>query len=94
MWGEMSETLAEVETALATVQRVLDALTTRGHDDVAFDLAKAQYSASIRTSWPGNLSSLIRPLETVGANDALKLTPEERAAIGHAVEVLKRACNQ
>jgi len=90
----MSDTLAEVEGALAVVQRVLDALTTRGNDQAAFDLAKAQYSASIRTSWPGNLSSLIRPLEAVGANDDLKLTPEERGDITHAVEVLRRVCDQ
>jgi hypothetical protein len=90
----MSETLAEVEQALATVQRVLDALTTRGDNEAAFDLAKAQYSASIRTSWPSNLSSLIRPLEAVGANTALKLTDEERTEVGKAVDVLKRACNQ
>ena len=90
----MSETLAEVEQALATVQRVLDALTTRGDNEAAFDLAKAQYSASIRTSWPSNLSSLINPLEAVGANPALKLTAEERKNVGEAVAILKRACNQ
>jgi len=90
----MSETLAEVEQALATVQRVLDALTTRGDNEAAFDLAKAQYSASIRTSWPSNLSSLIRPLEAVGANTALKLTDEERTHVDEAVAILKRACNQ
>jgi hypothetical protein len=90
----MSDTLAELESALATVQRVLDALTTRGHDEAAFDLAKAQFSASIRTSWPSNLSSLIRPLEAVGANEALNLTAEERSAVGHAVEILRRACDQ
>jgi hypothetical protein len=90
----MSDTLAEVELALATVQRILDALTTRGDNEAAFDLAKAQYSASIRTSWPSNLSSLIRPLEAVGANQALKLTAEERTHIGEAVAILKRACDQ
>jgi hypothetical protein len=87
-------TLAEVEAALATVQRVLEALTTRGDDQAAFDLAKAQYSASIRTSWPSNLSSLIRPLESVGANEALKLTADERNDVRAAVEVLRRACDQ
>jgi hypothetical protein len=90
----MSETLAEVEQALATVQRVLDALTMRGDNEAAFDLAKAQYSASIRTSWPSNLSSLIEPLEAVGANATLKLTAEERTDVGDAVAILKRACNQ
>jgi hypothetical protein len=90
----MSDTLAEVEQALATVQRVLDALTSRGDNEAAFDLAKAQYSASIRTSWPSNLSSLIRPLEAVGANTALKLTDQERTDVSEAVAILKRACNQ
>jgi hypothetical protein len=90
----MSDTLAEVEQALATVQRVLDALTSRGDNEAAFDLAKAQYSASIRTSWPSNLSSLIRPLEAVGANTALKLTDQERTDVGAAVAILKRACDQ
>jgi len=88
----MSDTLVEVEEALATVKRVLDALTTRGDHEAAFDLAKAQYSASIRTSWPGNLASLIRPLEDVGANEALKLTPDERRDVTRAVEILRRAC--
>jgi hypothetical protein len=90
----MSETLAEVEQALATVQRVLDALTTRGDNEAAFDLARAQYSASIRTSWPSNLSTLIKPLEAVGTNTALKLTDDERVRVGEAVAILKRACNQ
>jgi hypothetical protein len=90
----MSDTLAEVEAALATVKHVLDALTTRGDDEAAFDLAKAQYAASIRTSWPGNLSTLIRPLEAVGANAALKLTAEERSDITKAIDVLRRACDQ
>jgi hypothetical protein len=90
----MSDTLAEVEAALATVKHVLDALTTRGDDEAAFDLAKAQYAASIRTSWPSNLSTLINPLEAVGLNQALKLTVEERADVAKAVEVLRRACDQ
>jgi hypothetical protein len=94
MIERMSDTLAQVEGALAIVQRVLDALTTRGNDQAAFDLAKAQYSASIRTSWPGNLSSLIRPLEAVGANEELRLTPEERGDITQAVQILRSVCNQ
>lgn len=90
----MSDTLAEVEAALAIVQRTLEALTARGDDQAAFDLAKAQYSASIRTSWPGNLSSLIRPLEAVTKNQALKLSDEERGDVVHAIDVLRRMSNQ
>jgi hypothetical protein len=90
----MSDTLAEIEAALATVQRILDALTSRGDDEAAFDLARAQYSSSLRTSWPGSLSSLIRPLQTVADNKALKLTDEERADLGKAIDSLRRATNQ
>jgi hypothetical protein len=90
----MEGTVAEIEEALATVKHVLDALTTRGNDEAAFDLAKAQYSASVRTSWPSNLSSLIRPLVAVGSNASMKLTDEERAAVRQAIAILKRACNQ
>jgi hypothetical protein len=90
----MSDTLADIEAALTTVQRVLDALTSRGDNEAAFDLARAQYAASLRTSWPSNLSSLIQPLEIVAANQALKLTDEERNDLGKAVASLRRACNQ
>jgi hypothetical protein len=86
--------LAEIEAALATVQRVLDALTSRGDDEAAFDLARAQYSSSLRTSWPGSLSGLIKPLQAVAANKALKLNDEERGDLAKAIESLKRACNQ
>jgi len=87
------ETLAEIETALKTVQRILDALTSRGDDEAAFDLARAQFSSSLRTSWPGSLSGLIRPLEGVAANQALKLTEEERADLAKAIAGLRHACN-
>jgi hypothetical protein len=90
----MLDTVTQIEAALATVQQVLDALTTRGDNQAAFDLAKAQYSASVRTSWPANLSSLLRPLEKVNADASLKLTEDERAQLGHVIDVLRRACDQ
>ena len=89
----MSDTLAEIEAALKTVQRILDALTSRGDDEAAFDLARAQYSSSLRTSWPGSLSSLIRPLEAVAANQSLKLTEEERSDLALAIDGLRHACD-
>lgn len=90
----MSDTLAEIEAALKTVQSILDALTSRGDDEAAFDLARAQYSSSLRTSWPSSLSGLIRPLEAVAANQSLKLTEEERGDLAKAVDSLRRACDQ
>ncbi len=90
----MSDTLAEIEAALGTVQRILDALTSRGDDQAAFDLARAQYSSSLRTSWPGSLSGLIRPLEAVRANPSLKLTEDERNDLAKAIDGLRRACDQ
>ena len=52
----MPDTFAEIQACLTTVQNTIDALNERGDNQAAFDLARAQYSASIRTSWPGNLS--------------------------------------
>jgi hypothetical protein len=90
----MSDTLAEIEASLKTVQSILDALTSRGEDQAAFDLARAQYSSSLRTSWPGSLSGLLRPLEAVAANQSLKLTEEERSDLAKAIDALRRACDQ
>jgi transcriptional regulator of acetoin/glycerol metabolism len=82
--------LPEIEAALATVQSTLDQLTQRGHDEAAFELARAQYSASIRSSWPGNLSSLVGVLEKILANGTLKLTEEERARLARAADAFRR----
>lgn len=90
----MSDVFAQIESALGTVKRVLDALTARGDDEAAFELAKAQYAASLRTSWPSNLPSLIGPLESVAGNHALKLTDEERQDLGGAIDALRRICKR
>lgn len=80
---------ADIEDALATVQKTLDRLTATGNDEAAFELARAQFSASMRSSWPGNLSTLVGSLESVASNTALPLTDEERAALGRAIETLR-----
>lgn len=90
----MSQLVEQIQGALATVQRILDALTARGDDQAAFDLARAQYAVSIRTSWPSNLASLVSPLEQVASNDTLKLSDEERLALREAADVLRGAINQ
>jgi hypothetical protein len=86
----MSETsFHEVEEALRTVQQTLDGLTARGHDEAAFSLARAQYAASIRSSWPGNLSSLVGALEQIMVDETLKLTADEKARVSRAIAVFR-----
>jgi hypothetical protein len=81
---------ADIEVALATVQKTLDRLTAAGHDQTAFDLARAQFAASMRSSWPGNLSTLVGSLEAVASNASLKLTEDQRAELRGAIETLRQ----
>jgi hypothetical protein len=48
----------------------------------------------LRTSWPANLPSLIRPLEAVVTNGALKLTDEERRDLRSVIDALQRICKR
>jgi hypothetical protein len=86
----MNETLAAVEAAMATVQRTIDALNSRGNEAAAFDLAKVQFAASMRASWPGNMSKVIAELERVRGDAALKLNDGERSDLAAAIETLRR----
>ena len=90
----MNSILAEIELALGTVQQTLDTLTARGNHEAAFDIARAQYVASIRSSWPQNLGSLVKALDVVQADPQSKLTNEERAKVRAAAETLRRAVGQ
>lgn len=83
-------TFADIEAALATVQKTLDSLTAAGHDEVAFNLARAQFGASMRSSWPGNLSTLVGSLEAVATNADLGLTDAMRAELTRAIDVLRQ----
>lgn len=76
--------LSEIEAALATVQRTLDVLTARGCDKAAFDLARAQYAASIRSSWPANLSRVAAALTKLAEDKTIELTDGERADLVRA----------
>ena len=78
----------EIEEALGVVQRTLDRLTALGHDEQAFQLAKAQFSASVRSSWPGNLSTLVGSLDVLAKDAALRLSDEDRRDIERAIAVL------
>ncbi len=90
----MQTTLAAIEEALAIVQQTLDLLTSRKDDEAAFEVARAQYSASIRDSWPNNLGSLINTLDQVGKDPSSKLDDEERARVARAVALLRGALDQ
>lgn len=90
----MQSTLAAIEKALAIVQQTLDLLTSRGADELAFEVARAQYSASIRDSWPTNLGALIKALERVHKSPDNKLDEQENARVGEAVLLLRDALNQ
>lgn len=82
--------VAEIEAALRTVQATLDDLTARGEDEAAFDLARAQYAASIRASWPGNLATLAGAIDRLLASPSLKLSPDERERLEHAAATFRR----
>lgn len=88
--GLMNETLVAIEAAMATVQRTIDALNSRGNEAAAFDLARAQFAASVRASWPGNLGKVVVALERVRDDATLKLDDGERRAVETAVETLRR----
>jgi hypothetical protein len=78
-----------IEDALATVQRVLDLLGAQGQNEEAFRLARAQYAASVRSSWPGNLAGLVKPLEEILASTAVQLDAIERDRVRIAIETLR-----
>ena len=80
----------EIEAALGVVQRTLDRLTALGHDEQAFQLAKAQFSASVRSSWPGNLSTLVGSLDALARDATLRLSDDDRSDIARAIGVLAK----
>lgn len=90
----MDSILAEIESALATVQRTLDALTARGQHEAAFDIARAQYVASIRASWPQNLGALVTALEAVESDTKVQLSDDERENVRRAVRTFRKAVGQ
>ncbi|MCU0691363.1 MAG: hypothetical protein MUF54_08175 [Polyangiaceae bacterium] len=90
----MQQTLASTEQALALVKQILNALTSRGDHAAAYEVARAQYRASIRDSWPNNLGVLLRALQEVHDNPKLQLTDEERGGVAEAIRLLRSAFEQ
>jgi transcriptional regulator of acetoin/glycerol metabolism len=78
-----------LDEALSTVQRMLDRLTQRGQHDAAFEIARAQFSASLRASWPGNLASIAKAIDAAIADGKLDLDEHEKAELQRAAEVLR-----
>lgn len=88
----MNHVIEEIEVALKTVENTIDRLRALGHEDLAFGLARLQFSAAIRASWPGNLAPLTVELGKVADNTSLGLAPEDQARLISAVSVFRRIC--
>jgi hypothetical protein len=89
MLDGMGVDAAAVEGALATVQRVLDALTGRGQHEAAYEIARAQFAASVRASWPANLSAVAQAIERALGDAAVAIPDEERDALRRAADILR-----
>ena len=90
MSDDAGPTFGEIEQALAAIQSTLDRLVARGHDTTAFELARTQFAASMRNSWPSNLSTLVGGLQGVADDVTLKLDGAEREELRAAIGVLSR----
>jgi hypothetical protein len=89
MLSKMEADPKAIEQALATVQRALDRLTARGQHETAFEIARAQFAASVRASWPANLSAVSAALDRALEQDAVSLTDVEREELRRAADVLR-----
>jgi len=78
-----------IDLALATVQRALDRLTAGGQHEAAFEIARAQFAASVRASWPANLAALSSALDRALAEGAACLSDGEREELRRAADVLR-----
>jgi hypothetical protein len=85
----MGDDSSAIEAALAAVRRTLDGLTARGMNEPAFDIARAQFSASIRASWPANLSQVAAAIDLALSNKELALLDEEREELRGAAQTLR-----
>jgi len=77
------------DEALTVVHRILDRLTSRGDDAAAFEIARAQFSASVRASWPANLSMVAAAIDRALADTKLALSDDERRELRRAADVLR-----
>jgi hypothetical protein len=82
-----------IDQALKTVQRTLDRLIARGQETTAFELARAQFRASVRASWPGNVSTLVGLLSKVEEDANSRLDEAERGELRAALDVLRNVAH-
>lgn len=87
----MGGDLRAVDGALAVIRLSLDRLTARGAVGPAFDIARAQFAASIRASWPTNLSAIASAIDRALAEEELALSDNERAELRAAADVVRGA---
>jgi hypothetical protein len=79
----------EVDAALAVVQRLLDDLTACGQHEVAYEIARAQFAASVRASWPANLSAVADAIDRAVAQPELAISDDQREELRHAADALR-----
>jgi hypothetical protein len=78
-----------VDAALATLQRVLDDLTAQGQHEAAFQIARAQFAASVRASWPGNLSAIATAIDRALDDPSVAIPAGDRDDLRRAADVLR-----
>jgi transcriptional regulator of acetoin/glycerol metabolism len=76
--------------ALSKVQALLDRLTAEGKHKEAFAIARAQFSASVRASWPGNLRAVASAIDKALADAGDSLGEADRADLRSAAETLRK----
>jgi hypothetical protein len=82
-----------LDHALAVVQKTLDRLVARGQESTAFEVARAQFRASMRASWPANTSTLVALLANLERDAETKLDEAERAELSAAMAVLRNVAH-
>jgi hypothetical protein len=88
LWG-MGGDSGDVDAALAAVQRVLDDLSARGQHEAAYEIARAQFAASVRASWPANLSAIATAIDRALADSGLMLPDAQREELRRAANALR-----
>ncbi len=78
-----------VGQALSRIQAVLDRLTAHGRHEAAFEIARAQFKANVRASWPGNLAALAVAIDRAVADSGDALAEDDRAELRAAADLLR-----
>jgi hypothetical protein len=79
----------DIDRALAAVKRALDRLSEQAHHEEAFEIARAQFVASVRSSFPANLAAVGAAIDRALSKGDLSLTDDERAQLQSAAALLR-----